>query len=89
MLTDLGKKCAYIGTIGFYMEDKVRDLDNTTPEIQDVYEMLLECVENNCEYVVMEVSSHALALGRVDTLTFDYAIFSLLSGGMHDVSSQI
>ncbi len=75
----LNKKCGYIGTIGFYIDDKVRDLDNTTPEIQDVYEMLLECAQNNCEYVVMEVSSHALALGRVDTLTFDYAIFSNLT----------
>ena len=72
----LNKKCGYIGTIGFYIDGKVRDLDNTTPEIQDMYEMLLECSKNNCEYVIMEVSSHALALGRVDTLEFDYAIFS-------------
>ncbi len=72
----LNKKCGYIGTIGFYIDGKVRDLDNTTPEIQDMYEMLLECKKNNCEYVIMEVSSHALALGRVDTLEFDYAIFS-------------
>ena len=78
-LRKLNKKCGYIGTIGFYVDDKIKDLDNTTPEIQDIYEMLLECSEKNCEYVVMEVSSHALDLGRVDTLTFDYAIFSNLT----------
>lgn len=78
-LKKINKKCGYIGTIGFYIDGKVRDLDNTTPEIQDMYEMLLECAENDCDYVVMEVSSHALALGRVDTLKFDYAIFSNLT----------
>ena len=78
-LRKLNKKCGYIGTIGFYIDKKIKDLDNTTPEIQDIYEMLLECAENNCEYVVMEVSSHALALGRVDNLVFDYAIFSNLT----------
>ena len=78
-LRKIGKKCGYIGTIGFYIDGKVGELDNTTPEIQDMYDMLLTCCEQNCEYVVMEVSSHALALGRVDTLMFDYAIFSNLT----------
>ena len=41
--------------------------------------MLLECVDNNIEYVVMEVSSQGLDMGRVDTLEFDYAIFSNLT----------
>lgn len=78
-LQKIGKKCGYIGTIGFYIDGKVSELDNTTPEIQDMYDMLLTCYEQNCEYVVMEVSSHALSLGRVDTLMFDYAIFSNLT----------
>lgn len=78
-LKKLGKKSAYIGTIGFYMENKIRDLNNTTPDILDIYNMLLECSENNIEYVVMEVSSHALDMNRVDKLEFDYAIFSNLT----------
>ena len=36
-LKKLNKKCAYIGTIGFYIDEKVRDLDNTTPDILDLY----------------------------------------------------
>lgn len=78
-LNKLGHKCAYIGTIGFYIEEKISDLPNTTPEIVDMYEMLIKCQESNCEYVVMEVSSHALDQRRVDGLEYDYAIFTNLT----------
>jgi len=79
-LCKLNKKVAYIGTIGFYAnEDKIKELNNTTPEINEMYEMLLYCTENNIEYVVMEVSSHALSMRRVEGLEFDYAIFSNLT----------
>lgn len=78
-LNKLGFKSAYIGTIGFYLEDKVTELERTTPEILDIYNMLLECSKKNIEYVVMEASSHALELGRLDTLKFDFAIFTNLT----------
>ena len=78
-LNMLGIKCAYIGTIGFYMDDFICNLSNTTPEILDIYEMLLKCISNNYEYVVMEVSSHALALKRVKYINFDTAIFTNLT----------
>ncbi len=79
-LCKLNKKVAYIGTIGFYANgDKIKELNNTTPEINEMYEMLLYCTENNIEYVVMEVSSHALSMRRVEGLEFDYAIFSNLT----------
>ena len=78
-LNRLGHKCSYIGTIGFYIDEKIRDLNNTTPDILDIYEMLLESSENNCEYVVMEVSSHALSMNRVKGLEFDIALFSNLT----------
>ena len=54
-LNDLGIKCAYIGTIGFYIDEKIKDLNNTTPDILDLYEMLLYAKEKECKYVVMEV----------------------------------
>ena len=78
-LNMLDKKCAYIGTIGFYIDEKIRDLNNTTPDILDLYEMLIEAKEKGCEYVVMEVSSHALSQDRVKGLEFNYAIFSNLT----------
>lgn len=79
-LCKLNKKSAYIGTIGFYVNnEKINDLNNTTPEINDIYEMLLYCSKEEVEYVVMEVSSHALDMKRVEGLKFDYAIFSNLT----------
>ena len=79
VLNKLNIKTAYIGTIGFYMDSFVRLLPNTTPEILDIYEMLLECINNNINVVVMEVSSHALSMKRVNGLLFDTAIFTNLT----------
>lgn len=78
-LNKLGIKCAYIGTIGFYIDAKVSDLNNTTPDILDMYEMLLKCINEEVKYVVMEVSSHALDIGRVEGLEFDFAMFTNLT----------
>ena len=79
ILNEIGKKCGYIGTIGFYINEKVRSLNNTTPDIYDLYELLLECYDKNCEYVIMEVSSQGLANKRVESLKFDYAVFTNLT----------
>ena len=79
VLNKLNIKCAYIGTIGFYLDKKVRDLSNTTPDILEIYEMLLECAFNDIEYVVMECSSHALSMKRLDKLKFKFGIFSNLT----------
>ena len=79
-LNMLNQPCAYIGTIGFYRQNKVMELDRTTPEVADIYNMLLDCVENGIFNVSMEVSSHALALGRVKNLKFNTAIFTNLTG---------
>ncbi len=78
-LNKLGIKCAYIGTIGFYLDKKIKPLNNTTPDILEIYELLLECVDNDYEYVVMECSSHALDMHRLDKLEFKYGIFSNLT----------
>ena len=78
-LTKLGVKTAYIGTIGFYVEGKVKDLDNTTPDLIDLYEMFDYCIKNEVKAIAMEVSSHALSLGRVMGVEFDYAAFTNLT----------
>ena len=75
----VGVRCAYIGTIGFYMNGKMYDNTNTTPDILSLYHMLIECVRNDIEYVVMEVSSQGLAYNRVEFLKFDYAVFTNLT----------
>ena len=79
MLLSLGKKAAYMGTIGFYMPNVKRELNNTTPEILDVYSMIIEAIEAGCEYFVMEVSSHSLVEKRIEGLEFSVEAFSNLT----------
>ena len=78
-LNKLGIKASYIGTIGFYIDEKVKDLNNTTPDILDIYEMFIESYEKNCKYIIMEVSSQALSMHRCDGIKFDYVAFTNLT----------
>ena len=71
MLNYIGIKTAYIGTIGFYINNTVIPLNNTTPSIDILYNLLSISKENNCKVVVMEVSSHALKQDRIYGLLFD------------------
>ena len=75
-LNKLGYKSCYIGTLGAYIDDNVTNLNNTTPDIVTLYELFKEAYNSDCTYIVMEVSSHALKLGRVKNIMFDYAIYS-------------
>ena len=79
LLNKLGKKCGYIGTNGFYIDKFIRKLPNTTPEIIDIYELLIECKNNGCEYVCLETSSHGLDQNRLYNIKFDYAVFTNLT----------
>ena len=72
-------KCAYIGTIGFYINNTVTNTNNTTPDLIDLYEMFEKALKENVKVIVMEVSSHALKLNRVLGIEYDYAIFTNLT----------
>lgn len=78
-LNKLGYKCGYIGTVGFYLEDKVTDLANTNPDICELYDMIIQAYEKGYKYMVLEVSSQGVSYGRIETLSFDYAIFTNLT----------
>ena len=78
-LNILGENTAYIGTIGAYLKEEVITLNNTTPDILELYNILLLCKEKEIDNVVMEVSSHALELNRVDSLEYDVGIFTNLT----------
>ena len=75
----LGIKTAYIGTIGFYINKKIESLNNTTPDVLDLFELLLKSYENGCKYVCMEVSSQGLSHKRVEGFLFDYVVFTNLT----------
>lgn len=72
-------KCAYIGTIGYYRGKKIKNLSNTTPDILEIYNLLMDAYDNDMEYVVMEVSSHSLDYRRVEGLKYDVLVFTNLT----------
>ncbi len=74
-----GVACGVVGTVAYRIGADVRDAARTTPEAPDVERMLREMVVRGCGACAMEVSSHALALHRVDDLTFAAAIFTNLT----------
>jgi UDP-N-acetylmuramoyl-L-alanyl-D-glutamate--2,6-diaminopimelate ligase len=75
----MGKKAGLIGTIEYRVGDKIYNSTNTTPDILDLYEIISLMKNENVEYLVMEVSSHSLALGRVDGINFDICGFTNFS----------
>lgn len=80
ILTKAGKRVGLISTIASYInEDKTSDNDRTTPEPFILQKTFNVMKENNCEYVIMEVSSQSLKLGRVDESFFDIGLFLNLS----------
>lgn len=76
MLRRAGYKVGLIGTINVMIEDKTEVAHNTTPDVVDLERTLARMQEAGCDYVVMEVSSHALALNRVAGCEFDVAVFT-------------
>ncbi len=80
MLTLLNIKNAYIGTIGYYVNNKfIFELPNTTPDILLLYNLILDAKEKGTKVIVMEVSSHALSLGRIAGIKLDIAGFTNLT----------
>lgn len=74
-----GRKTGVIGTIQTKLEDKVYKTNNTTPDALALQRLFKQMKEAGIEQVIMEVSSHALDIGRVYGCDFDTVIFTNLS----------
>jgi len=74
-----GIKCGRIGTVGYQVAGREIEATRTTPEAPDLQRMLREMVTAGYGACVMEASSHALALRRVDDLHFSAAIYTNLT----------
>jgi UDP-N-acetylmuramoyl-L-alanyl-D-glutamate--2,6-diaminopimelate ligase len=79
ILREYGKRTGLIGTIKYLIDDEERKAIYTTPEAREFQQLLYEMYNRGVEYVISEVSSHALALKRVDYTEFDVAVFTNLS----------
>ncbi len=74
-----GVKVGLIGTNGNMIGDRLLHTEHTTPESYELQRLFRRMAEEGCTHVVMEVSSHSLALERVAGLRFDVAVFTNLS----------
>lgn len=78
-LTKLNKPCCYIGTVGHYLDKKVSNLSNTTPDVTEIYDMLIDAYDKGYRYAVVEASSEGLMHQRLANVPFEYAIFTNLT----------
>ncbi len=74
-----GARVGLIGTNQNLIGDQVLEAHRTTPESYELQELLARMADAGCTHVVMEVSSHALCLGRVSGLRFRAGIFTNLT----------
>ncbi|BBP46557.1 UDP-N-acetylmuramoyl-L-alanyl-D-glutamate--2,6-diaminopimelate ligase [Thiosulfatimonas sediminis] len=70
LLQALGQRVAMIGTLGYGLLDDLQKGMNTTPDVLQVQRLLARFVAVQADFVVMEVSSHAIELGRIAHLHF-------------------
>ena len=72
-------KAGFLGTIGYRTPRREIEAGRTTPEAPVIQELLAELVAEDVPAAAMEVSSHALALDRVEGCRFDVAVFTNLT----------
>ncbi|HWP31228.1 MAG TPA: UDP-N-acetylmuramoyl-L-alanyl-D-glutamate--2,6-diaminopimelate ligase [Fimbriimonadales bacterium] len=87
IINTLGRRAAYMGTLGVAFDSEWRDSSFTTPFPPEIQKTLRELVDAGADTVVMEVSSHALHQRRVDGVQFDVGIFTNLSQDHFDYHS--
>ena len=79
LLTEIGRKTALTGTVVNKIGNLSEDALRTTPEADDVSRFAREAVDAGVRDLVMEVSSHGIAMQRVDAIEFEVAAFTNLS----------
>ncbi|MDD5131315.1 MAG: UDP-N-acetylmuramoyl-L-alanyl-D-glutamate--2,6-diaminopimelate ligase [bacterium] len=79
ILQEHGQHTGVLGTIEYRLGQKVLPAPTTTPQASDLQEFLAEMVKQKFDYVVMEVSSHALELNRTEGCEYDVAVFTNLT----------
>lgn len=89
ILNKMKIKCGIIGTLGYSFGEETYPLSRTTPDISELNQILAQMVEEKCQVVVMEVSSHSLVLDRVYGQKFDAIGFTNLTQDHLDFHNTI
>jgi UDP-N-acetylmuramyl-tripeptide synthetase len=86
---NFGINCGVIGTINYRYAGKCINAVNTTPQSLDLYKIMREMVDVGVSDLIMEVSSHALSMGRVYGIEFNTAIFTNLTNDHLDFHTTL
>lgn len=79
ILKSAGKKTGVIGTINYRVDNSVVPSNYTTPTAMQLQKILREMADKGVKYLVMEVSSHALEMNRINPAYFNIGIFTNLT----------
>jgi UDP-N-acetylmuramoyl-L-alanyl-D-glutamate--2,6-diaminopimelate ligase len=79
LLSRLASPCAMLGTVAARIAGREVPTHHTTPEAPEFQEFLAQAVAAGCRYGALEVSSHGLALSRLEGSEFEVAVFTNLS----------
>ena len=79
ILINAGYHVGLIGTIQTMIDNEIFPIHNTTPNVIDLQHIFVQMLNKHVDYVVMEVSSHALYENRIAGIEFDTAIFTNLT----------
>jgi UDP-N-acetylmuramoyl-L-alanyl-D-glutamate--2,6-diaminopimelate ligase len=89
LLKSAAMHCGLIGTIHVDDGNTKQIAALTTPGAIELSRLLARMVDNGCQAVVLEVSSHALKQGRTTALSFDVAVFTNLTGDHLDYHNSM
>lgn len=79
ILDGVFQRAALLGTVRYEIGERILPAERTTPESLELHRLLRSAVDSGCRAAVMEVSSHALAQGRVSGIEFDVGVFTNLT----------
>jgi UDP-N-acetylmuramoyl-L-alanyl-D-glutamate--2,6-diaminopimelate ligase len=79
LLDTAGRPCGLVGSLGYFFRDEKYAKGRTTPEGSDFFRLLRRMRDDGAAAVAMEVSAHALSLGRIAGTAFDVAVFTNLT----------
>jgi UDP-N-acetylmuramoyl-L-alanyl-D-glutamate--2,6-diaminopimelate ligase len=88
-LAAAGMRTAVVGTMGTWVDGRAVKTLLTTPEAPDLHALFAVMRERGVDVCAMEVSSHALVMGRVDGVVFDVAVFTNLGRDHLDFHTDV
>lgn len=90
ILLDFGFSVALLGTRGFFINGiQKRPKGLTTPSLLEIYSAINEARKENCQYFIMEVSSHAIVQNRIEGLHFDLRILTNITSDHLDYHKSL